>query len=110
MVDKMLRFDHEEQITLKSLYHELSLYSHPSGKQLDLESAPTPPLDFKKANFELCTRLMLNVTDLMVAVAIELCPEISNVLVEWLDRTRSWEQMKSLGMQMSLRRCSGSKT
>jgi len=110
MVDRMPGFDHEEQVRLRNLYHELSLYSHPSGRQLDLESAPVPLLDFKKADFELCTRLMLDVTDLMVAVAIELCPEISGVLREWLDRTKSWEQMQSWGMLMSLRRRSESRT
>ena len=106
MIDRMQGFAPEERERLRLLYHELSLYAHPSLKQMDLDSIPVPPLDFEKPDFELCVRLMLEVTDLMVAVAIELSPGVATILIEWLDRTASWKQMELWRMCMTLGRCS----
>jgi hypothetical protein len=105
MIDRMLGFSDVERKNLKKLYHELSMYAHPSATQLDLESATEPPIGYNGSDFQLCIKLMLEVTDLMVAIAIELRPEIAKSLADWLDRTQSWQQMSTWTMSMTLGRC-----
>lgn len=67
-IDRMPGFNDREG-EQKKVYHELSLYAHPSATQLDLESAPEPPIGYNGSDFQACIKLMLEVTALMLAVA-----------------------------------------
>lgn len=96
-IDEMLGFTEMEKRKLRELYDRLSDFTHPSITHFELELPPTFAFDLRA--LELCVTSMVDVTDLMTAMALERTPEASEKAGIYFRKTA-----EELGMQMTVGR------
>jgi len=97
LIDEMVGFHETEKRKLKGLYDRLSEFTHPSITHLELEMPPT--FAFDSHVLKLCVISMVEVTDLMTAIALERTPQISEKAGIYFKKTA-----EELDMQMTVGR------
>jgi len=98
-INELPGFSAGEKSHLHKLYEELSSYTHPSIRHLEMGPPTSILFNYDPEMLRVCAQLSAAVTDLMFAVALQLESKFRDGLNE---ATKCW--MKKLGMDFSLAR------
>lgn len=84
MISELRGFNDEEKRDLKGLYALLSMYSHPTRKQMETPFGKRAIFAFDKDEFEKLVETTVKVTDLMIVMTVMTAPSLANEVDDYV--------------------------